>query len=109
MGLVPRQSSTGGKARLLGISKRGDVYLRQLMIHGARSVLRFVDKKEDPRSRWAKALLQRRHKNVAAVAMANKMVRTAYALLKHKEDYCVDRMTVKMVRQMSVRHRQRQG
>ena len=94
LGLVPRQSSTGGKARLLGISKRGDVYLRQLMIHGARSVLRFVDKKEDPRSRWAKALLQRRHKNVAAVAMANKMVRTAYALLKHEEDYCVDRMTV---------------
>ena len=94
LGLVPRQSSTGGKARLLGISKRGDVYLRKLMIHGARSVLRFVDKKEDPRSRWAKALLQRRHKNVAAVAMANKMVRTAYALLKHEEDYCVDRMTV---------------
>ena len=94
LGLVPRQSSTGGKARLLGISKRGDVYLRQLMIHGARSVLRFVDKKEDPRSRWAKALLQRRHKNVVVVAMANKMVRTAYALLKHKEDYCVDRMTV---------------
>ncbi len=94
LGLVPRQSSTGGKARLLGISKRGDVYLRQLMIHGARSVLRFVDRKEDPRSRWAKELMQRRNKNVAAVAMANKMVRTAYALLKYEQEYRIDKILV---------------
>ena len=94
LGLVPRQISTGGKARLLSISKRGDVYLRQLMIHGARSVLRFVDRKEDPRSRWAKELMQRRNRNVAAVAMANKMVRTAYALLKYEEEYCVDKIMV---------------
>lgn len=90
LGLVPRQSSTGGKARLLGISKRGDVYLRQLLIHGARAVLQWVDGKEDSRSRWAKELMQRRNKNVAAVAMANKMVRTAYALLKYEEDYRID-------------------
>ena len=90
LGLVPRQSSTGGKARLLGISKRGDVYLRQLLIHGARAVLQWVDGKEDSRSRWAKELMQRRNKNVAAVAMANKMVRTAYALLKNEEDYRID-------------------
>ena len=90
LGLVPRQSSTGGKARLLGISKRGDVYLRQLLIHGARAVLQWVDGKEDSRSRWAKELVQRRNKNVAAVAMANKMVRTAYALLKYEEDYRID-------------------
>ena len=90
LGLVPRQSSTGGKARLLGISKRGDVYLRQLLIHGARAVLQWVDAKEDSRSRWAKELMRRRNKNVAAVAMANKMVRTAYAVLKYEEDYRID-------------------
>lgn len=89
LGLVPRQSSTGGKDRLLGISKRGDAYLRQLLIHGARAVLRGVDRKDDRRSRWAQALIQRRNQNVATVAMANKMVRTAYALLKHEQDYCV--------------------
>jgi len=83
LGLVPRQHSTGGKPRLLGISKRGDVYLRQLLVHGARSVLRYVDRKQDPRSRWANELKKRRNSNVASVAMANKMVRTAYALLKH--------------------------
>lgn len=94
LGLVPRQSSTGGKARLLGISKRGDVYLRTLLIHGGRSVLRFVDRKQDPRSQWAQELLQRRNRNVAAVAMANKMVRTAYALLKHNTEYCADRTMV---------------
>lgn len=87
LGLVPRQSSTGGKPRLLGISKRGDVYLRKILIHGARAVLRCIDGKEDPRSLWAQALTKRRNKNVAAVAMANKMVRTAYAVLKHGEDY----------------------
>jgi transposase len=87
LGLVPRQYSTGGKDRLLGISKRGDVYVRQLLIHGARSVLRFVDKKTDTRSRWAQSLIQRRNKNIAAVAMANKMARTVYALLKYEQDY----------------------
>ena len=87
LGLVPRQYSTGGKDRLLGISKRGDVYVRQLLIHGARSVLRFVDKKTDTRSRWAQSLIQRRNKNIVAVAMANKMARTVYALLKYEQDY----------------------
>ena len=94
LGLVPRQHSTGGKTRLLGISKRGDVYLRKLIIHGARAVLRTVDNKEDSRSRWAQGLLQRRHKNVATVAMANKMIRTAYALLQHEEDYRVTEQAV---------------
>lgn len=90
LGLVPRQCSTGGKNRLLGISKRGDVYLRQLLIHGARSALRVIEKKEDPRSRWAQDLLERRNKNVVAVAMANKMVRTAYAILKYGGTYRAD-------------------
>ena len=87
LGLVPRQHSTGGKSTLLGISKRGDVYLRQLIIHGARAILRWVDRKTDPISRWATALKVRRHKNIATVAMANKMVRVAFALLKNGERY----------------------
>jgi len=87
LGLVPRQYSTGGKPRLLGISKRGDVYLRSLLIHGARSALRVVDKKDDKRSRWARDVIARRNKNVAAVAMANKIVRTAYAVLKYGNEY----------------------
>jgi len=87
LGVVPRQHSTGGKATLLGISKRGDVYLRQLIIHGARSILCTVDRKSDRTSRWAATLKVRRHKNIAAVAMANKMVRVAFALLKTGERY----------------------
>ena len=59
LGLVPRQHSTGGRERLLGISKRGDVYLRNLLIHGARAVLRCIERKEDPTSRWATALTRR--------------------------------------------------
>ncbi len=82
LGVVPRQHSTGGKSTLLGISKRGDVYLRQLIIHGARSILLTVDRKTDHTSRWATALKARRHNNIATVAMANKMVRVAFALLK---------------------------
>ncbi len=87
LGLVPRQHSTGGKSTLLGISKRGDVYLRQLIIHGARSILRWVDRRTDRISRWAAALKVRRHTNIAVVAMANKMVRIAFALLKKGEAY----------------------
>lgn len=66
---------------MLGISKRGDVYLRTLLIHGARAVLRVAGKKTDRLSRWVLGLEQRRGKNVAAVALANKMVRIAWALL----------------------------
>jgi len=87
LGLVPRQHSTGGRERLLGISKRGDVYLRQLLIHGARAVLRYADRKDDPLSRWATALKARRHANVATVALANKLARMAYAILAKSEAY----------------------
>lgn len=87
LGLVPRQHSTGGKDRLLGISKRGDVYLRQLLIHGARAVLRCADRKDDPLSRWATALKARRHANVATVALANKLARMAYAILTTGQMY----------------------
>ena len=87
IGLVPRQHSTGGRDRLLGISKRGDVYLRNLLIHGARAVLRFVERKEDPTSRWATALKVRRHSNVAVVAMANKIARVAYKVMSTGKPY----------------------
>ena len=83
IGLVPRQSGTGGKVKLLGISKRGDTYLRTLVIHGARAVMfRASDK-----NAWSESLLQRRPTNVAVVAMANKMARTAWAILAHGRAY----------------------
>lgn len=87
IGVVPRQHSTGGKPTLLGISKRGDTYLRQLLIHGARSVVTWVDNKLDPTSLWAKEVKDRRNFNIASVAMANKMIRIAYALLSKGETY----------------------
>ena len=90
LGLVPRQHSTGGCEQLLGISKRGDAYVRGLLIHGARAVLRVSGKKTDPRSRWVLAVAARRHQNVAVVALANRMARTAYALLANGEDYQAD-------------------
>jgi transposase len=86
LGIVPRQHSTGGKSTLLGISKRGDSYLRTLLIHGARAVIRVAEHKAhaDP---WLKKLLARRNKNIAAVALANKNARTIWALLAHDRQY----------------------
>jgi transposase len=89
LGLVPREHSTGGKPRLLGISKHGDVYLRTLLVHGARATLRWVDTKHDDRSRWLRALIARRGKNRAAVALANKNARIVWALLAHDQEYRV--------------------
>jgi transposase len=83
LGLVPRQSGTGGRVKLLGISKRGDVYLRTLLIHGARSVIQH-QKEHDP---WLTKLLSRRPRNAVAVALANKMARTIWALLAHDRRY----------------------
>lgn len=80
LGLVPRQHSSGGKQTLLGISKRGDTYLRTLLIHGARAVIRFAENKAEPDS-WLRKLMVRRNKNVAAVALANKNARIVWALL----------------------------
>jgi transposase len=90
IGITPRQHSSGDKHRLLGISKRGDVYLRTLMIHGARSVVTGAKHKDDPLSRWVTEIAQRRHPNVAAVALANKNARMAWAILRHKTDYDPD-------------------
>jgi len=86
-GLTPRQHSSGGKERLLGISKRGDVYLRVLLIHGARSVLRTSKDKADRLSQWVTRLAARSHPNVAVVALANKTARMAWAMLKNGTDY----------------------
>jgi len=87
VGLVPRQCSTGGKPKLLGISKRGDAYLRKLLIDGARAAARVAGNKSDRRSRWVTGLSERRGRNVAVVALANKNVRTAWALLSRGQDY----------------------
>jgi transposase len=87
LGLVPRQCSSGGKDRLLGISKRGDRYLRTLLIHGARATVHRARRKADARSRWILSLEQRRGKNVTTVAIANKNARIAWALLTSDAEY----------------------
>lgn len=87
MGLTPRHHGTGGKERILGISKRGDAYLRQLLVHGARSAVRTAKGKTDPLSRWINALLAYKHSNVVTVALANKTARMAWALIRHDVDY----------------------
>ncbi len=84
LGLVPRQHSSGGKAVLLGISKRGDPYLRGLLVHGARAVVRRSAGKEDRLSRWIQRMVQRRGHNKAVVALANKLARVGWAILAHK-------------------------
>jgi transposase len=87
LGLVPRQHSSGGKAHLTGISKRGDTYLRTLLVHGARSVLRYVAGKTDARSRWLQELIARRGYNRAAVALANRNARVVQVLLSSEAPY----------------------
>jgi transposase len=82
LGLVPKQHSTGGQSHLLGISKRGDSYLRKLLIHGARATLRWVKLQTDRRSQWIRGLLARRGWNRTAVAVANKNARIVWALLR---------------------------
>jgi transposase len=87
LGLVPRQSSSGNKERLLGISKRGDTYIRSLLIHGGRAVVRCVGSKEDGRSKWIRALKERSGVNRTAVAVANKNARIIWAVLAKNERY----------------------
>lgn len=87
LGMVPRHDGTGGKVRLGRISKRGDSYLRTLFIHGARSVIARCGRSSRPTDPWLKDLLARRHKNVAAVALAAKNARIAWALVAHKRSF----------------------
>jgi transposase len=89
LGLVPREHSTGGQPRLLGISTRGDRSRRQLLVHGARATLRWVDTRSDERSRWLRALIARRGTNRAAVALANTNARIVWALLADNQEYRV--------------------
>lgn len=87
LGLVPKQHSSGGKARLFGISKRGDRYLRTMLIHGARAVLGRSAGKTDTRSQWINRMRERRHPNVVAVALANKNARIVWSLLSNDQQY----------------------
>ena len=82
LGLVPRQNSTGAKTTLLGISKRGNAYIRRLLIHGARSCMIHLDRSRDRIGVWLNALNRRMHRNKAIVALANKIARIAWALLR---------------------------
>ena len=88
LGLVPRQWSSGGKARHGRITKRGDVYLRTLLIHGARAVMRYLEKKDDRKSLWVKSIKERRGFNKAAVALAAKHARILWAMMSKGTDYC---------------------
>ena len=90
IGITPKQHSSGDRNRLLGISKRGDVYLRTLMIHGARAVVARAAHKDDRLSRWVTGIAKKRHPNVAAVALANKTARMAWAMLRNETDYDPD-------------------
>ena len=87
LGLVPRQHSSGGKNVLLGISKRGDRYLRMQLVHGARAVVLRAANKDDPLSRWINRIRERRGWNKAVVALANKMARIGWAILRHNTCY----------------------
>jgi len=90
LGLTPKQHSSGGKERLLGISKRGDCYLRTVLIHGARSAIQTAKGKTDRLSLWINALMARRHPNVVTAALANKTARIAWAMLRNDTDYQPD-------------------
>ena len=87
LGLVPRQVTTGGKPRLLGISKRGNKYLRKLLVHGARAALPSLSASPTPIGQWLKGLMVRAHKNKVVVALANKLARIVWAVLRHGSTY----------------------
>ena len=87
LGLVPRQFTTGGKPKLLGISKRGNKYLRKQLIHGARAALPYIAQRDTPLGRWVKGLMSRTHRNVVVVALANKLARIAWAVLQRGKPF----------------------
>jgi transposase len=91
VGLVPRQHSTGGREQLGGITKNGDQSLRALLIHGARTVVRWAGRVDNAQNRWILALVERRGKNKATVALANKLMRIVWAVLNHAEDFDRDK------------------
>lgn len=87
LGLVPRQHATGGRPKMLGISKRGDKHLRRLLVQGARAVMQTADRRTDALGLWIRQLLARRHSNVVACALANKMARIIWAILARNTVY----------------------
>ena len=87
LGLVPAHNGTGGKNVNIGISKSGDRTLRSLVVHGARAVVSNIKEKQDPLSCWIRELLKRNHPNKATIAVANKIVRMACAMLKTSQPY----------------------
>ncbi|RYF04014.1 MAG: IS110 family transposase [Oxalobacteraceae bacterium] len=94
LGLTPRQHSTGGKTKMLGISKRGNKYLRTQLIHGARAALPHLAAKPNRLGEWLQGMLARSHPNVVVVALAAKLARIAWAVLRHEEDF--DRQALAM-------------
>jgi transposase len=92
VGLVPRQSTTGGKPKLLGISKRGNTYLRTLLIHGARATMSSLSKSQTALGEWLRKLLARAHYNVVVVALANKLARLAWATMRRDADFAHQEM-----------------
>lgn len=95
LGLVPRQATTGGKPRLLGISKRGNRYLRKNLVHGARAVLPRLAERDTPIGRWLRDLLARQHKNVVVVALANKLARICWAVLAGNRPFADEGMATR--------------
>jgi transposase len=91
LGLVPRQATTGGKPRLLGITKRGNTYLRTLLIHGARAALPSLSASPSPIGEWLRGLVGRAHKNKVVVALAGKLARIAWAILRSGDSYAKER------------------
>jgi transposase len=89
LGLVPKQATTGGKPKLLGISKRGSCYLRKMLIHGARAALPVMIKKDTALGQWLRGLLTRTHKNTVIVALAAKLARIAHAVLRGGRGFAV--------------------
>ena len=87
MGLVPAHTGTGGNNKLLGITKRGDRNLRSLLVHGARAVVFAIKDKQDRLSCWIREQLLKNHPNKTTIALANKLVRMAWAMLKSGETY----------------------
>jgi transposase len=91
LGLVPRQMTTGGKPRLLGISKRGNGYLRKMLIHGARAALPVLSKGDTPLGNWLRGLIARAHMNTAVVALAAKMARIVWAVLRSRQPFDISK------------------
>lgn len=96
VGLVPRQYSTGGRANLLGISKRGDKNIRRLLVQCARSYMQHLGRHNDRLAQWVRSMLGRRHSNVVACALANKLARTAWAIAAHHTEFKVKEATTSL-------------